>query len=374
MIKKKPAGFITMSSELLQKPYLDPSSTLILVTGASGYIASNIIKEALDLGYHVRGTARTQEKCDNTVKQQGSHPKYTTAVVADFSHPSAEIDNAVKGVDSVIHVASDTTFSEDADKVINSVVQGTENFLRAAAKESKVKRFTLTSSSTAALVAKPGVEGIVATVDTWDDEAVDYARNKKGQSIGPNGYAFLVYAASKTEGERALWNFVKQEKPSFVANAVLPNFNTGRIVGSPGATGGYAIGLLREGKRQMTPRTVPLRLPIRINMLTFPLVEYYIDVIDDSRLHLCAAVLEESLKNERIFAFAAPFNANDTVDAIKRVLPSNVDTSKLTRDPNELSDLSKVPNELGAKLLKTWFGQDGYKSLDQSVKENLEGI
>lgn len=97
-------------------------------------------------------------------------------------------------------------------------------------------------------------------------------------------------------------------------------------------------------------------------------------MIDDSRLHLCAAVLDESLQNERIFAFAAPFNANDTIDAIKRVVQSTVDTSKLKKDPNEPNDLSKVPNELGASLLKKWFGQDGYKSLDQSVKENLQGI
>lgn len=246
-----------MSSNLLQKPYLDPSSTLVLVTGASGHIASNIIKEALDLGYHVRGTARTQDKCDNTAKEHGNHPNYTTAIVSDFSHPSAEIDNAVKGVDSVIHVASDTTFSEDADKIINSVVRGTENFLWAAAKEPKVKRFTLTSSSTAALIPKPGVEGVVATVDSWDDEAVDYARNKEGQSIGPIGYGFLVYAASKTEGERALWKFVKTEKPAFVANAVLPNFNVGRVVGSAGATGRYVIGLVKEGKREMVPRMIP---------------------------------------------------------------------------------------------------------------------
>ncbi|CAN8104513.1 unnamed protein product [Discula destructiva] len=343
-----------MSTKLLQKPCLDPSSTLILVTGASGHIASNIVKEALDLGYHVRGTARTQEKCDNTVKEHNKHPNYTTAVVPDFSSPSAEIDAAVKGVHSIIHVASDTSFSEDAEKVIGSVVQGTENFLRAAAKEPTVKRFTLTSSSAAALLARPGVEGIVATVDSWNDEAVDYARNKKGQSIGPNDYGFLVYAASKTEGERALWNFMRNEKPSFVANAVLPNFNVGRIMGSSGATGVFVLGLFKEGKRQMTP-------------------QYFIDVVDDSRLHLCGAVLDESLKNERIFAFAAPFNANDTIDAIQRVAPS-ADASKLQKDPSELSDLSKVPNEPGAKLLKKWFGQDGYKSLDQSVQENLAKV
>lgn len=84
-------------------------------------------------------------------------------------------------------------------------------------------------------------------------------------------------------------------------------------------------------------------------------------------------MLDESLKNERIFAFAAPFNANAAIDAIKRVAPS-VDASKLKKDPNEPSDLSKVPNELGAELLKKWYGQDGYKSFDQSVKENLENL
>lgn len=101
--------------------------------------------------------------------------------------------------------------------------------------------------------------------------------------------------------------------------------------------------------------------------------EYFIDVVDDARLHLCAAVLDESLKNERIFGFAFPFNANACVEAIKKVRP-DVDQSKMKIDPNEPEDFSKVPNELGARLLKEWYGQDGYKSLEQSIKENLEGI
>lgn len=39
---------------------------------------------------------------------------------------------------------------------------------------------------------------------------------------------------------------------------------------------------------------------------------------------------------------------------------------------NEANDLSKVPNELGARLLKKWYGQEsGYKSLKQSISEGL---
>lgn len=83
-------------------------------------------------------------------------------------------------------------------------------------------------------------------------------------------------------------------------------------------------------------------------------------------------MLDESLVNERIFAFAAPFNWNDVVDSLGRVRPDKA--SKFKKDPNEKSDLSKVPNELGAKLLKKWFGQNGYMTLDESVKSNLEGI
>lgn len=83
--------------------------------------------------------------------------------------------------------------------------------------------------------------------------------------------------------------------------------------------------------------------------------------------------MDESLKNDRIFAYAAPFNRNDLIEAVKKARP-DVDESKMKIDPNELRDLSKVPNEVGARLLKEWYGQDGYKSFEQSVKENLEGI
>jgi nucleoside-diphosphate-sugar epimerase len=357
--------------KLLREPFLAPSSTLILVTGASGYIAANIIREALSLGYHVRGTARTSEKCESTVAVHHNHPNYSTAVVSDFSHPSDEIDAAVKGVDSIIHVASDTSFSEDADKVVGTTVAGTENFLWAAAKEPRVKRFTLTSSSTAVMLKKPAVEGIVATTDTWNDEAVEAAKTK-GTTIGPNWYAYIVYAASKTQGERALWNFVKKEKPSFVANAVLPDFTTGRAVGSAGMTGQLAIGLFKTGAISIVPRKSRLQCR-RMKFQLTGVIEYFIDIVDNARLHLCAAVLDESLQNERIFAYGGPLNEKESIEAIKKARP-DVDVSKLKIDPDERRDLTKYPNEVGAKLLKEWYGQDGYKSLQQSFKENLEGI
>lgn len=84
-------------------------------------------------------------------------------------------------------------------------------------------------------------------------------------------------------------------------------------------------------------------------------------------------MLDGSLRNQRIFAIAAPINGNTVIEALKMARP-DVDASKLKTDPNELRDLTKVDNELGARLLREWYGQDEYKPLHQSIKENLEGI
>lgn len=96
-----------------------PKGSTILVTGASGFIGSHVVQEALNAGYKVVGTARSEEKAQNTKKIFNNNPNYSTAIVEDFQHEGA-FDEAVKGVDSVIHVASDTTFDPDPNKVLIS--------------------------------------------------------------------------------------------------------------------------------------------------------------------------------------------------------------------------------------------------------------
>lgn len=41
--------------------------------------------------------------------------------------------------------------------------------------------------------------------------------------------AGIVYAASKAQGEKAAWEWVRQHKPHFTFNAVLPNLNIGNV-------------------------------------------------------------------------------------------------------------------------------------------------
>lgn len=229
-----------------------PKGSLILVTGASGYIASNVVHEALEAGYRVRGTARSEEKCQKTKQSSNNHPNYSTAVVADFQHEGA-FDEAMKGVHAVIHLASDLTFGSDPNQVITPTVAGVLSILKSAARQPSVKRFVLTSSSAAVLTPKLNQEFSVRK-DDWNQEALDVA-------WAPPPYnpdrAFHVYAASKLEAEKALWKFVKEEKPNFVANAVLPNVNWGRVIDASGASGGMLPGIVKNGS--FPPGMVPRR-------------------------------------------------------------------------------------------------------------------
>ena len=53
---------------------------------------------------------------------------------------------------------------------------------------------------------------------------------------------FVVYVASKTEGERAAWKWVEKRKPSFVFNAVVPYYTVSKCHAI--APGGVMVSVL----------------------------------------------------------------------------------------------------------------------------------
>ena len=216
-----------------------PKGSLILVTGASGFIGAHVVNEALQAGYKVRGTSRSEEKAEYTKKIFKQNPNYSTAIVTDVQREGI-FDDAVKDCDAVIHMATDTSFDPDPNQVVKHTVAGVLSILRSAARMPSVKRFVLTSSSAAVLFPQPGKE-ITVGADDWNDEALEIA-------WAPPPYtperSFPVYAASKVAGEKAFWKFVKEEKVNFVANSILPNLNIGRIISSGGPTGSSVSSLL----------------------------------------------------------------------------------------------------------------------------------
>ncbi|PWY88118.1 cinnamoyl-CoA reductase [Aspergillus sclerotioniger CBS 115572] len=331
---------------LLNNPSLSTGSR-ILVTGANGYIASHIIDLLLELGYNVRGTIRSPKPwLDEFFHSRHSTTHYESVTLSNLNDATT-LDEIMRDVSGVIHVASDVSLSPDTS-VIDKTIKSTQLLLQCAAKHSSIRRVVLTSSSTAALLPQPNKPGIRVTHETYNDLAVSLAYSP---TTPPAQKPFLVYAASKTEGERHAWNWVRENDPGFVFNTVLPGTNFGKILHPhiPGSTMSFIRGL--QAGNDFAVRAIP--------------PQWFINVQDTARLHI-TALLDRSVTSERIFGFARPFNWTDVLDVLRE---SGVKDGVLPAVPeNEARDLGEVvPSRRAEELLVRSWGREGWVGLEESV-------
>lgn len=172
----------------------------VLVTGASGFIARQVIADLRSHGYVVRGTARRPvDGLDDVV---------TADLAAD-----AGWAEAVAGCDYVMHVASPfpAGVPKSDDELIRPAVDGTLRVLRAAV-DAGVKRVVLTSSIAA--IASGYRDERVRTEADWSD--LDQS---------------AAYQKSKTLAERAAWDFARESGLELVA------VNPGLVLGPVVSTG-----------------------------------------------------------------------------------------------------------------------------------------
>lgn len=331
-----------------------PPNSLILVTGSTGFIGSHIVRELLSHGYRVRGTSRTEAKATTSRETTHSnHKNYSTTIVPDISAPNAYAE-AIKDVDGVIHVATDTELSSsDPAGTISTARESTVGIMQAAleARPQTVKRVVVTSSSVAATMPRPN-ERFTIDANTWNDAAEKAVAD--GIEKGEDLHFFLVYAASKTAAERAAWAFMEKNKPPFVLNTVLPNFN---------------LGTQLEGANVSPTQGAILQSYKGDVQWDFISSQYFVDVVDDARVHV-GALLDKSVNGKRLYAFAAPFNGNDVLDVIRKIRPE----AKTAANKEDLGrDLSVVDNAAALGLLKKWFGQGGWTTFEASMQEALKG-
>ena len=177
---------------------------LVLVTGASGYIASHCVKEMLENGYRVRGTVRSLGDKRKVAHLQAMTDGASLELVeADLTREEGWAD-AVEGCEYVLHVASPfpATVPEDENELIGPAVEGTRRVLAAAAATGTVRRVVLTSSVAAIAFGHEDDAGKVYTEEDWSDvERCD------------------PYPKSKTLAERAAWDFVD----------AMPRHETGKL-------------------------------------------------------------------------------------------------------------------------------------------------
>ncbi|PWN37186.1 NAD(P)-binding protein [Meira miltonrushii] len=335
-----------MSSRVVQK------GDLILITGGTGWVGSHIVDKALEHGLRVRLAVRNEQKAQQLIKglkaKYGERAHLETVTVKDFDSESA-YDEAVKGVQGIIHAASTVTFSEKWEDVVPPTIRGYSALLKAAhAQGDSIKRVVLTSSSIA--VARGSTEPDAApyhiTTETWNDADVELAKKS------PN--PLLVYAASKVLSERFAWNFVNEHKPAFILNTVNPSLCAGAK--APGSEYLSTALWLRKAVLEADQNVVD----------TFS-SSYLVDTDDVGLLHVLAATRED-IVNERILAFSEVYTWDKIIDIAQKYAPEKVNTvkksEKTSLKSNVVANLSRTQ-----EILKEY---GGLKTLEESVRLNLQ--
>lgn len=121
------------------------------------------------------------------------------------------------GVAGVVHVA---TIYDGGQDMIDSVIDMNRNILTTASQEPTVQRFVYTSSSETAVFSSflehDETQPARITTKTWNEIAIERIQGRTC-SVTPKE-AFDVYAASKTLGEQAIWDWIKDVQPRFKVN------------------------------------------------------------------------------------------------------------------------------------------------------------
>jgi len=198
---------------------------LVLVTGATGYIAGHCIRDLLEHGYRVRGTVRSLSDPTKTEHLR----RIATALGGSLELVEANLTSdrgwqeAVAGCTYVQHVASPfpAEVPKDENELIRPAVDGATRVLRACSASGTVKRVVMTSSVAAVAFGHTDGSNQVRTEADWS----------KAENCDP-------YPKSKTLAERAAWDLVSglPSKQRFELAVINPGFVLGPLLNNDQGT------------------------------------------------------------------------------------------------------------------------------------------
>jgi nucleoside-diphosphate-sugar epimerase len=314
------------------------SKGLVLVTGITGFVGTEVALTFLRSGYRVRGTGRSAAQLERWI---GAFPEHKDAfeftIVPDMAADGA-FDEAVKGADYVAHTASPFHFHiEDNEKdMLIPALKGTTGILASIEKAPTVKHLVVTSSFAAIgdimAIAMGQVTEKVYTDDDWNPATWETAKGSDN--------AAYVYCASKKIAEQAVWDYVEAKKPSYGVTTINPPM----IYGPPSQPVSSLKGLntstsdiwkLISGELKEVPETP---------------IPTWSDVRDVALAHV-RAVEVPAARNQRYLMIEGHFSFDQAAHVLHKNFPelsSRVPPSKNTPPgPHHKSNSSKVQRELG---------------------------
>lgn len=179
------------------------TSAPVLVTGATGYVASWLVKRLLEEGFTVHAAVRDP---DNTQKLKHLN-ELTVSAPGTIRYFKADLLNtgsyaeAMQGCEVVFHTASPFSLNADDPKkeLIEPAQSGTRNVLEQANKIETVRRVVVTSSCAA-------IYGDNADLEDVEGEAFTEADWNTSSSLEHQPYSY-----SKTLAEQEAWKIAKAQ-------------------------------------------------------------------------------------------------------------------------------------------------------------------
>ncbi|MFD1217698.1 NAD-dependent epimerase/dehydratase family protein [Microbulbifer celer] len=177
----------------------------VLVTGASGYLASWIVYSLLNRGMEVHGTVRNlhdQEKIDHLLKLGTEYPGKLKLFEADLLKPRS-FDRAIVGCDLVIHSASPYLFEQPKspeEQLLRPAMEGTRNVISSVERTPSVQRVVLTSSIVALYNSAREIHA--AKARAVNTENINHSATPENNP----------YAYAKTRAEALAWELQQQQQ------------------------------------------------------------------------------------------------------------------------------------------------------------------
>ncbi|KAK8693362.1 hypothetical protein V6N13_070947 [Hibiscus sabdariffa] len=157
---------------------MNAAEKVVRVTGASGFIASWLVKLLLQRGYTVRATVRDPndpKKTEHLLSLDGAKERLHL-FKAELLDEGC-FDSIVDGCRGVFHTASPVIVSatDPQAEIIDPAVKGTLNVLKSCVKVPSIKRVVLTASTSSLLYnGKPLTPDVVAD-ETWFSDSQEAA-------------------------------------------------------------------------------------------------------------------------------------------------------------------------------------------------------
>ncbi|XVE90417.1 hypothetical protein DITRI_Ditri20bG0076300 [Diplodiscus trichospermus] len=271
---------------------MSATGKVVCVTGASGYIASWLVKFLLQRGYTVKATVRDPsdpKKSEHLLALDGAKERLHL-FKAELLDEGA-FDSVVDGCIGVFHTASPfyNNVKDPQAEMIDPAVKGTLNVLRSCSKVPSIKRVVITSSIAAVVFNGRPLGPDVVVDETWFSDPTFCEKSK------------LWYVLSKTLAEEAAWKYTKENGIDMVS--INPGLVIGPLLQPTANTSVEPILKLIKGAE------------------TFPNTTYrLIDVRDVATAHVLA--FENSSACGRYLLVEKAMHCSEVVEALRKLYPA----------------------------------------------------